>query len=60
MVIAIVLLVQTLVTSNIAAVAPIPVEKVKEIVIMTMNAVTISSVETAKLGMITIDLGLRN
>ena len=41
MVMAIVQLVQTGMTSKIAAVAPIPVEKVKEIVIMTMTAVAI-------------------
>ena len=45
MVMAVVLLVQTGITSKIAAVAPIPVEKVKEIVMMTMNAVAISSVD---------------
>ena len=45
MVMAIVQLVQTGMTSKIAAVAPIPVEKVKEIVIMTMNALAILSVE---------------
>ena len=54
MVMAIVPLVQTGMTSKIAAVAPIPVEKVKEIVMMTMNAVAISSVDKIKGRMIII------
>ena len=44
----IVLIDQTIMASKIAVVAPIPVEKVKEIVIMTMNALAISYVERAE------------